>query len=352
MFFVLFLSIFSVRAWAGPVNEGIFGPDRLNHVLGQDGVTPIPIKLRDGTQACLWTFGDTILGGWKGSVVTTATVDFNAAADMNAMPSNTLALTPAPSSANYRNLDFTFYAPDGKIREFIGYREGENPLVKRMWADDGIQLDDLIYVYYMDVELDKNVPGGFSFKGMGLARSALPLKAEPGMLAFKRINAFKAEGVVIGDSVIAVGEYLYLLGRASKMNDGRLTSLTLLRVKPADIESLSRYEYLTQAGEWSGKERGAFFEDVSGEASLVYDAFKKVFRIIYMSFDSQEIKTAEFRDFKAFAKAPEAAPLYKPPAKKDTLYYSAKEIFSDRNYFHLIYIDPSIYQPILVKIER
>lgn len=351
VFLILFLSLAAANAQAEPVNEGIFGPDRLRSVLGQDGVTPIPVKLRDGTEFFLWTFGDTILGGWKGPVVTTATVDFNSAADMKAMPSNTLALTPVPSSANYRDLGFTFYAPEGHVREFIACREGESPLVKRLWADDGIQLGDTLYVYYMDVELDKNVPGGFSFKGTGLASSPLPRRAELKMPAFKRLS-FRAEGLVIGDSVIAEGKYLYVLGRGSKANDGRLTSLTLLRVKPAGIEKLSSYEYLTAEGEWSGKERGLFFEDVSGEASLVSDAFKKVYRITYMSFNSQAIMTAEFAEFAEFAKAPKAAPLYKPPPKKDALYYSAKEVFSDAENVYLIYMDPSIYQPILVRAPR
>ncbi len=350
--FFFLLCLIPAAAGAAPVNEGVFGPDRLRSVLGQDGVTPIPVKARDGSEFFLWTFGDTILGGWKGPVVTTATVDFNSAADMKAMPSNTLAMTPVPSSANYRDLGFSFYAPLGSIREFIPCREGENPLVKRLWANDGIQLGGTIYVYYMDVELDKNVPGGFSFKGTGLSKIPVPAKAGLKLPAFKRLHGFWAEGAVIGDSVIAAGEYLYLLGRASRANDGRLTSLTLLRVRPADIEKLPRYEYLAPGGGWGGTAPGYFFDDVSGEASLVYDAFRKVFRITYMSFNSQEIMTAEFAEFAEFAKAPKAAPLYRPPAKKDALFYSAKELFSDAETVYLIYIDPSIYQPILVKVPR
>jgi hypothetical protein len=349
---ILFLLLLAPAAYGAPVNEGVFAPERLSSVLGQDGVTPIPIKGPDGTMALLWTFGDTILGGWKGAVVTTATLDFGAMADMTAMPCNTMALSPALSSSNYRSPGLVFYAPGGAVKEFIGYREGENPFVKRIWAAGGAHLGENIYVYYMDVDIDKTVTGGFVFRGGGLARARLPRKAGPEAFAFERVDGFSAPGLAVGDSALRRGKYLYALGRLSKAGDGRLTSLALLRVKPRYVEDFSRYEFLTNKGKWSRKERGAFFDDVGGEASLVFDPVKKIYRIIYMSFAEQKVKAAEFRGFRGFAKAPAAVPLYAPPSKPGALYYSAKEIFSDAGNIYLIYMDPSIYQPVLVRVPR
>ncbi len=349
MLFLLICAFFPQACDARPVNEGVFAPSRLNSVLGQDGVTPIPVKLRGGMEIYLWTFGDTMLGGWTGPVLTTATLNFNSFADIKSMPCNTLAVSSVPTAENYRYLDMRFHAPGGKVSEFIGYRKGEDPFVKRMWADDGIQLKEWVYVYYMDVALDKSAPGSFAFRGTGLARARVPEKADPDLFAFERLDGFSAEGVVIGDSVIRKGRYLYVLGRLSRKNDGNLTSLAFMRVKPGDIADLKRYEFLSQGGEW-GRERGAFMEDVAGEASLVYDERKGVFRLTWMSFAAQEIMTAEFSDFRDFALKPGGMALYKPPAKKDVLYYSAKEIFSEAGRRYIIYIDPSIYQPILVTV--
>lgn len=348
----LLLLLLASAAYGEPVNEGVFAPERLSSVLGQDGVTPIPIRGADGTAAVLWTFGDTILGGWKGAVVTTATLDFSAVTDMTAMPCNAMALTPALSSSNYRSPGFVFYAPGGTVKEFIGYREGENPFLKRIWAAGGAHLGENIYVYYMDVDIDKTAPGGFVFKGAGLARARLPGKAGPEAFAFERVDGFSAPGLAVGDSALQRGKYLYALGRLSRADDGRLTSLALMRVKPRHVEDFSRYEFLTNRGRWSRKDRGAFFDDVGGEASLAYDTVKKNYRIIYMSFAEQKVKAAEFTDFKSFAKAPAAAPLYAPPAKPGALYYSAKEIFSDAGNIYLIYMDPAIYQPVLVRVPR
>lgn len=346
------LSLFPAAGLCAPVNGGIFAPERLESVLGQDGVTPIPFRAGDGSSALLWTFGDTLLGGWKGPVVTTATLNFNESMDMTSMPCNTMAVSPALSSSNYKSPGFSFYAPGGKVREFIDFRKGENPFVKRMWAAGGAQVGSRVYVYYMDVRTDKTVPGGFVFEGAGLARSEVPEKAEAGLFSFERVDGFNAPGLAVGDSVIRRGKYLYVLGRISRSGDGKLGSLCIMRVKPRHIEDFSRYEFLTSRGRWSRRSRGAFFDDVGGEPSLVFDPFSGVFRIVYMSFAEQAVKAAEFRKFRSFARAPGAETVYHPPEKEGALYYSAKEVFQERDYFSIIYMDPSVYQPVLVDIPR
>lgn len=329
-------------------NEGIFGQDRLKSVLGQDGVTSIPVQFKNGEKGFLWTFGDTILGDWKGPVATTSTLNFSDVADMKAMPCNTLALSDVPDEKNYKNLFFKFYPGTGNPSEFITYKQGENPWVKRMWANDGIQEKDKIYVFYMDIKLKEDKPGDFDFNGTGLAISEIPENPDVSKFVFRRSEKFYAEKMLLGDSVVQKGKYFYILGRLSQKNDGNLNSILLARVKPGNIENLKDYEFLSKKGKWQKKEKSGFFDDITGESSLTWDEYRKIFRIIYMS-TNQEIKQVTFSNFKEFVFKPKVSIIYKPDSKKDVFYYSAKEIFHTKNAVYLIYIDPSIYQPILIK---
>src|SRR3990172_13004186 len=79
-------------------NLGIFADSRKKDVLGQDGVTPVPIS----DKVTMWTFGDTILGTWKESVSTDATFSDRVSADN--MISNSLAFTDRPTSGNVSSL--------------------------------------------------------------------------------------------------------------------------------------------------------------------------------------------------------------------------------------------------------
>src|SRR4030042_3566656 len=54
-------------------NLGIFGESRKESVLGQDGCTPIPLD-----KGVMWTFGDTILGSWKGDLSVDSTFEDSA----------------------------------------------------------------------------------------------------------------------------------------------------------------------------------------------------------------------------------------------------------------------------------
>jgi len=349
---LLFTVIAAGAAFGETVNEGIFAPSRLTSVLGQDGVTPIPVVFKDGEKKYLWTFGDTLLGTWKGPVVTTATLNFTGAADMASMPCNTLALSDAPTETNYKDLLFKFYMGSSTASEFIKYDQTENPFKNRLWADNGIQTAGGVYVFYMDVELTKENAIGFKFNGTGLAKAEVPENAEIAKFNFERVKGFYAKDLLLGDGVAEADGYIYILGRIAKKGDGSLNALCAARVKPELIEDFSAYEFLSQEGTWQKKEKGAFFDDISGEASLVYDSGANLFRIVYLSGITQEIKLVEFSTFKEFAQGPDTKSVYKPEPKKDILYYSAKEIFHSKDTVYLIYIDPSIYQPILVKHSK
>jgi hypothetical protein len=341
---------FSLPAQPQATNEGIFARDRLNYVLGQDGVTPIPVKLKSGVEVFLWTFGDTILGEWKGAVNATATLNFSDVADMRAMPPNSLALSAVPNDSNYKELKFEYFKSSGTVSEFIPYAPDEKPSAVRLWADDGIALGDAVYVYYMRVELTGEktfLP--FKFKETGLVKWDISRGLDIGRADFKRIPGFSIKDIVAGDAVLTGPDgFIYILGRGSKEKGGGLSSVCFLRVKPADIEKAEAYEFLTTSGAWAGGERGLFLDDVGGEASLSYDKARKEYTMVYMSAKTQEINLVTFKDFAAFPERRKTTTVHKPAPKKDAFYYSAKEIFRTKKFIYIIYID----QPILIKVSR
>lgn len=348
-FFSFFIFFFFIsKSLAQVDNEDIFARARLNSVLGQDGVTPIEVKFKNGEKKLLWTFGDTILGNWKGEINTKATLNFSEIADIKSMPSNSLAMTELIGENNYKDIVFNFYPENKKISEFIKYSIGENPFIKRMWADDGIQIKDKVYVYYMDVEVNKEKDGDFNFKGTGMAVSEVPDKPRISDFKFERVTGFYSPDILLGDCIIKKGNYIYILGRKSEKNDKILNSLIFARVKPAKLDSYSNYEFLSSHYKWQKKGIKTFFNDVVGESSLIFDENQKLFRIIYMSI-SGEIKKVSFKNFKDLGNCG-IETVYTPPKKENVMYYSAKEIFYTDKYLYVIYINPSIYQPILIKV--
>ncbi len=330
-------------------NEDIFAKSRLKYVLGQDGVTPIEIENKQGEKMLLWTFGDTILGEWTGEITTDATMNFNDITKMNAMPPNSIALSPLINDENYKDPNFKFLLnSSGVVKQFIGYTKDENPFALRLWADDGIQIGNKTYVYYMII---KSSQSDFSVLGTGLASWEMPDKWEIKDINFKRKFDFKIKNIILGDGVIRKGKYVYILARSEK--DGKTFGyLSFARVKAKYIERPSKYRYLNSKGKWVKENFGKFFGDVCGEASLSYNEKSKKFRIVYMALKEQKIKMISFDNFKNFPKNAQTTDVYTPKPKEKILYYSAKEIAETDKFIYLIYIDPSIYQPILIKIKK
>ncbi len=129
-------------------NLGIFGESRKKSVIGQDGCTPIELD-----DKMMWTFGDTIIGTWKGDLTVHST--FEDSAVMKGMISNSLAFTDIPVDSTIKDLEFTFYKEQGTVAQFIKPLPGEDPSVWRFWAMDGIKIDTTVYVYYMLVFIDR-----------------------------------------------------------------------------------------------------------------------------------------------------------------------------------------------------
>jgi hypothetical protein len=336
-------------------NYGIFGESRKNSVIGQDGCTSIPIG-----NTMMWTFGDTILGTWKGYLSVSST--FEDAAVMKDMISNSLAFTSIPDDVRINNLNFIFYKEKGAVSQFIKPIPPEDPLIWRFWAIDGIKIENTVYVYYITIFIDKNATqNNKSFlpirvMGVGLAEWRKPDAWKPGeSVNFMRtVKLFHEGEPVFGDSVILHGDYLYLIGHGPAFE--KRVPAYIARVSVSSLKKRSAYEFLDSMGGWTRNIKSAnpIINDVMGELSLTYNEFLKQYVIIYCSLDGK-IKSIVFPDFSQL-KNKKAAVVYVPPplpeikSRPQLFYYSGKEIFHTQKAIYAIYINPAIYQPILLKI--
>lgn len=336
-------------------NLGIFGESRIKSVVGQDGCTPIRIG-----NMMMWTFGDTILGSWKGEVTVNST--FEEAALMKGMLSNSLAFTGMPDDNNVRNLEFTFYREQSAVVQFIKPYPGEDPSVWRFWAIDGIEIDRTVYVYYIIVHIEKKdnsenrAEYPIRIMGVGIAEWHKPAAWKPGdPMHFTRSPLIFTEGEpVFGDAVVRRDDYLFVIGHgpASKTR----VPAYVARVRIPSIKTRSRYEFLDSAGHWTRAlvKAAPVMDDVMGEPSLSHNEILDKFIILYCSLDGK-IKTVLFESFETI-KNKKTAVIYIPPSlpaiasRRNLHYYSGKEIFSTSRAVYAIYIHPAIYQPILLRI--
>ncbi len=339
---------------ASTENLGIFGASRKSDVLGQDGVTPIALT----DQITMWTFGDTILGNWKKEVSVADT--FDDAVAIKSMLSNSLAFTVSPTDNNVPDLEFTFYKENSAVTPFIKNLPEEDPAIWRFWTIDGIRIGDVVYVYYMIITIDHTLQTyPFAVKGTGIARWAIPEKWQIGdPVRFERLGMlFDKDQPTFGDSVILKDGYLYLIGHGKAAAGEIGVSVQITRVRPEDIEEKTAYRYLRTDGRFTClyRDAGRFLHDVAGECSLSFNEVLNSFVIIYCNLWSGDIIRVIFDDFSKLNEA-EKKVVYTPPplveAKRDipVSYYSAKEIFHTRDHLYAIYIQPVIYQPILLKI--
>lgn len=331
-------------------NLGIFGKSRLKEVAGQDGCTPIPVDKK----YIIWTFGDTILGNWKGRVTLKST--FEDSGNFKGMISNSLAVTGYPDDDKIRDLKFRFYKREGRVTGFLSPGKKYAGASEKIWAIDGIKIKKRLYLYYIIVKMQKGKgPLPFTVYGTGLAYWDIPAGWKPGgSVNFKKIGRiFRENEPNFGDSIIFENDYLYLTGHRSLNKN---IFVYFARVRPADIAKRDSYSFLKKDGSWTREIKNAhgYFGDVFGEPSLSYNEFLKKYIVIYCG-DGGRIKLAAFRNFPELEKI-HPATVYLPDklpeikTRKFYFYYSGKEIFSTKKYLYAIYINPAIYQPILLRI--
>ena len=127
-------------------------------------------------------------------------------------------------------------------------------------------------------------------------------------------------------------------------------------MRPERIEERAAYEFLRADGTWTPSFEGAadFLGGVLGECSLSYNAALACYVIIFCRPANGELVMVRFADFRELASAHQDV-IYRipPPAEggeKRLPYYSAKEIHAGDAALYLVYMNPSDYQPYLLKI--
>lgn len=338
---ILFLSLAALLCCGGgTANRGVFAPSRLDYIRGQDGVSSIVFD--DNTT--LWTFADTIIplpGGKEKNECT--------------MISNSIAWTERITPGNVSSIKFTYHTENGIVAQFIKNTKREDPLHHRLWALDGLRIGSRVYVYYAHIFVPDHTKFlDFTVKYIGLAVWDIPDNWKPGDgFDFKRTGIlFPGGSPFFGAAAMTRDGYIYLAGHSKR---GEAHPLSFARVKTGRVSDFRSYEFLDRDGKWTAdlKKCGYFIGDVAGECSLSYNEYYGVFDLFYARMFTGETVHISFKSFSHLPSA-DGRVIYTPaPHEKGKMWpYSGKEIFSSGKTTYLIYIDPEIYQPILVEYNR
>jgi hypothetical protein len=345
-----FLTLLSCSQNPEVIEHGIFAPNRLESVIGQDGVCSIDFD----DKITLWTFADTILGEWKSEDKILSGLIKDDAVFMKMIP-NSLAWTAKTDKKNIHNPEFNFILENGIVTPFIKNRKDEDLMKHRLWAVDGIRIDDAVYVYYLHIYVpDPEKLLEFETLYAGLAKWEIPEGWSPGdPVDFKRVGKiFKNNPPAFGSTVVKKDGYIYTAGHYK--GEGLSFPIKIARVETGKIENSDDYTFLKSDGTWTGdiKKSDSFLGDVSGECSLNWNEYLKEYVIIYVRVFTGEIVLVRFKDFKDLSDA-EKKVVYKIPGevKGAMWHYSGKEIYSSGRSIFMIYINPDTYQPMLVEIK-
>jgi len=347
--FIILLLALSCTNHPTAVEHGIFAPSRLDSVIGQDGVCSIDFD----DNITLWTFGDTITGTWKSDKGRIETDNSDAVID--GMLPNSIAWTEKISVNNYKDISFSFYKKNGKVKQFIKYNKDEDPLKHRLWALDGFRYKDRVYVFYVHIYVPDHTQFlNFEVLYTGIARWDIPEGWKAGDdFNFKRLGILFEKGEpCFGAAVLTKDDYIYLAGHSKKGE--KEFPVAIARVHVGDVEDRGSYSFLSSEGEWVPDitKCGSFIGDVTGECSLSYNDYLKEYIIIYSKTFTGDLAMVRFKEFKKLPKS-KSLTVYKNNRliEANKLWpYSGKEIFSANNKIFAIYIDPMKYQPILVEL--
>ncbi len=343
---VLILSILISCSKPQVENLGFFAQNREKSIVGLDGFSNIETK----NGKVIWTFGDTILGEWKNPPTVNDT--FENSAVMEKMIPNSIAVTEKLSENNISDLKFNFYSYNKYPKEFIK----ENSYLKniRVWPLDGIELENRIFLFYVKIKLAADKDNPFKIIANGL--SEIKINIEENTISETQSNTIKElnpQGMIsLGDSVITNGSFIYIAGR--KSNPTGLPCIYFARTDIHNFINPDKYEYLSQKGNWKENfsNAGTFFSPAAGEFSISYNEYLKSYVVIFMGLDGI-LKSAVFSDFNKIGPEKDIYTPQKLPKidkRPFMFYYSGKEIFHSEKFTYAVFINPAVYQPVLIKI--
>jgi hypothetical protein len=159
---------------------------------------------------------------------------------------------------------------------------------------------------------------------------------------------------VFGDSVLRKNGNLVISGRGVDEN-GAHTYAYIAQCPEKSIEQRDTYSFYAGGKAYSRNINDAepFFKDVVGEYSLTWNDNLKKYIAAYCdrngSIRLRIINSIDDPDNSVLLTVytPEKLTITGRPF---VFYYSAKEVFSDSRSIYLIYMNPKIYQPMLLKI--
>jgi hypothetical protein len=327
-------------------NLGFFAQNREKYIAGLDGFSNIETK----SGRVIWTFGDTILGEWKNPP--TADDTFENSAVMEKMIPNSIAVTESLNESSISDLKFNFYSLNKSPSEFI--KENISTRNIRIWPLDGIELEGKIYIFYVKIKLTAEKNNPFKILSNSLAEIKIEFSDNKiSKIASKTIKELNFPGIIsMGDSVLKKDLYIYIAGR--KLNQAGLPCVYFARAEYKNFINSDKYEYLSQDGNWSENfsNAGTFFSPVAGEFSISYNEYLKSYVVIYMGLDGI-LKSAVFSDFSKIGPdkniySPQKLPVI--DKRPFMFYYSGKEIYHSEKFTYAVFINPAVYQPVLLKI--
>lgn len=240
------------------------------NISGQDAVTSVELPGDD----TFWTFGDTLEGAFE-------TVRYLSLTDVL---SNTGAIVPKQDISDGIK-DFAYLTePDGRrARQLIRFEPPEHKSTQRLWAIHGTHQGGHLYLYYHRITMDQklDVFETFQLDGMGIAKADEHYNFERLVAPDGTHEFWKGDQPGFGVFIQEVDGWLYLWGSVQP-EENSSGEMYLARVRPADLEDLSAYEYLVAAPtlehpdvepEWSSTwaPSACLFDNVPNEMSAAWN---------------------------------------------------------------------------------
>lgn len=263
--------------------------DNPHKMVGQDGAYSIPIN--DGK--ALWFFGDTLIGKripgeslWYPGGKPIGSQDLSGVGGFEKMLNNCgLILEQKTGKNGLKNFSYIL-DKNGEIKQLIPRLENEDKDEFRIWCQDGVKINDKIYLSYIKIRMlpEDIFPVTFELVGSGFA-----VGSEKDW-NFKRV-IFNNDYILWGKdepkfaSAIYFEQkenWLYLYGVL--LDENKVQQCYVARIKPDDIEHIDKYEYFnSEKSVWTKnlKEAKPIFSNVPNELSFSYNKYLNCYLAIH-----------------------------------------------------------------------